>query len=193
MSLSSFLNSPDYVYSVSITNSYNPAGSNAQPVAVNDGTSDGKIEVITTATAIDLKTLTLPAGSYNIRMKCAIAPTLVNTTLAYAQLFLLSGNTALTGPALACSSAKSFSNAVVIDTTANAVNGATPTLKGTATAGILQQWVIDETVSLVLTSATTMHLGLSYSGLNNACNIYYGGSPTYNLSQNASLTATKSF
>ena len=193
MSLSSFLNSPDYVYSVSITNSYNPAGSNAQPVAVNDGTSDGRIEVITTATAIDLKTLTLPAGSYNIRMKCAIAPTLVNTTLAYAQLFLLSGNTALTGPALACSSAKSFSNAVVIDTTANAVNGATPTLKGTATAGILQQWVIDETVSLVLTSATTMHLGLSYSGLNNACNIYYGGSPTYNLSQNASLTATKSF
>ena len=162
MSLSSFLNSPDYVYSVSITNSYNPAGSNAQPVAVNDGTSDGKVEVITSTTAIDLKTLTLPAGSYNIRMKCAIAPTLVNTTLAYAQLFLLSGNTALTGPALACSSAKSFSNAVVIDTTANAVNGATPTLKGTATAGILQQWVIDETVSLVLTSATTMHLGLSY-------------------------------
>jgi len=191
MSLASYYNSPDFVYSVSITNAYNPAGTNAQPVAVNDGTADGKVEVITTATAVDLQTMTLPAGSYNIRMRCAIAPTLVNTTLSYAQLFLLSGSTAGTGPALACSSAKTFSNAIVIDTTANAVEGDPPTLKGTANAGILQQWVFDETVPLVLATATTMHLSLSYSGLNNACNMYYGGSPTYNFSQIASLTATK--
>ena len=185
MSLSSFLNSADYVFSVSITNSYNPAGSNAQPVVVNDGTADGKVEVITTATATDLKTLTLQAGSYYIRMKCAITPTVANTTLAYAQLFLLSGSTPLTGPALACSSSKSFSNATPVNPT--------PVYVGTQITGILQQWVIDETVRLDLTTATTMHLGLSYSGLNNACNMFYGGSPTYNLSQTASLTATKYF
>lgn len=184
MSISSYINSPDYVYSVSITNSYNPAGSNAQPLVVNDGTADGKVEVITTATATDLKTITLPAGSYNIRMKCAIAPTVVNTTLAYAQLFLLSGSTAGTGPALACSSSKSFTNATPVDDSGAYV--------GTQIIGIIQEWVIDETVPLVLTTATTMHLSLSYNGLNNACNMYIGGSPTYNLSQTASLTATKS-
>jgi hypothetical protein len=193
MSFSSFLNSPDYVYSVSITNAYTASGSSSQPVAVNDGSFDGKIEVITTSTASDLKTMTLPAGSYNIRMRCAIAPTVINTTLSYAQLFLLSGSTAGTGPALACSSSKTFSNAVVIDTSANASDGNPPTVDGTAIAGFLQQWVIDETVPLVLTTATTMHLSLSYNGLNNACNMYIGGSPTYNYSLTASLTATKYF
>lgn len=184
MSLSSYINSPDYVYSVSITNSYNPAGSNAQPVGVNDGTFDGKIEVITSTTTADLKTLTLPAGSYNIRMKCAIAPTVVNTTLAYAQLFLLSGSTAGTGPALACSSSKSFTNATPVDDSGAYV--------GTEITGIIQEWVIDETLPLVLTTTTTMHLSLSYNGLNNACNMYIGGSPTYGFPLTASLTATKS-
>lgn len=179
MSISSYINSPLSKYE--IKNLMTPtAVFKAQPLAVNNGAASAPINIVTETDGTTARALTIPAGTYNFQMVATIGTVSVDTTIHYAQLFI---NNTATGTAIGASSSKSFI------TSTSVTSAAPPVAVGTDVTSTAKMFFnFNETVRIVLATATTVTLDLVYTGLNNACYIYTGNSEQYGVDLTARLT-----
>jgi hypothetical protein len=179
MSISSLINSPRAKYEIKNLKTLTDVFK-AQVLAVNNGVASVVTNIVSDAAGTTPLTLTIPAGTYDFQMVGTIGTALVDTTIHYAQLFIVDTTS---GVAIGSSSSKSF-------VTSTSLTNVGPAAVGTDVTSTAKMFFnFNETVRIVLTSSsTTVRLDLVYAGLNNACFIYTGNSDQYASELTARLT-----